>query len=52
MNCGEKLGKMVDLERLLQNEFMELRIIEFGLDVAEKSKIEVERKFRTLKIVI
>ena len=42
----------MDLERLLQNESTESKIIEFGLDFAEKSKIEVERKFRTLKIVI
>ena len=49
MNRGEKLGKMVFLERRLQNESTESRIIEFGLDFAEKSQIEVERNFRTLK---
>ena len=31
------------LERRLQNESTESRIIEFGLDFAEKSKFEVER---------
>ena len=46
MNWGEKLGKMAFLERGLQNES---RIVEFGLDFAEKSKFEVERIFRTLK---
>ena len=40
---------MVFLERRLQNESTESRIIEFGLDFAEKSKFEVERNFRTLK---
>ena len=49
MNWGEKLGKMVFLEIRLQNESMESRIIEFGLDFAEKSKFEVERNFLTLK---
>ena len=33
----------------LQNESTESRIIEFGLDFAEKLQIEVERNFRTLK---
>ena len=49
---SEKLGKMMFLERRLQNESTESRIIEFGLDFAEISKFEVERNFRTLKIVI
>ena len=49
MNWGEKLGKMVFLEIILQNESTESRIIEFGLDFAKKSKFEVERNFRTLK---
>ena len=37
------------LERRLQNESTISRIIEFGLDLAEKSKFEVERNFRTFK---
>ena len=37
------------LERRLQNESTESRIIEFGLDFGEKSKFEVERNFWTLK---
>ena len=49
MNWGEKLGKMVFLERRLQIDSTESRIIEFGLDFAEKSKFEVERNFQTLK---
>ena len=49
MNWGEKLGKMVFLERRLQNESTESIIIEFGLDFTEKSKFEVKRNFRTLK---
>ena len=44
-----EIGKIVFLERRLQNESTESRIIEFGLDFAEKSKFEVERNFRTLK---
>ena len=36
-------------ERRLQIDSTESRIIEFGLDFAEKSKFEVERKFQTLK---
>ena len=52
MNWGEKLGKMVFLERRLQIDSTESRIDEFGLNFAEKSKFEVERNFRTLKIVI
>ena len=49
MNWGEKLGKMVILERRLQIDSTESRIIEFGLDFAEKSKFEVERIFETKK---
>ena len=44
-----EIGKMVNYERELQINFMESRIIEFGLDFAEKLKIEVERNFRTKK---
>ena len=40
---------MVNYERALQIESTESRIIEFGLDFVEKSKIEVERKFWTKK---
>ena len=49
MNWGEKLGKMMFFETRLQIDSTESRIIEFGLDFAEKSQIEVERNFRTLK---
>ena len=49
MNWGEKLGKIVDLERRLQIDSMESIIIEFGLDFTEKSKFEVKWNFRTLK---
>ena len=49
MNWGEKLGKMVDLDRRLQINSTESRIVEFELDFTEKSKFEVERNFRTLK---
>ena len=35
----------------IQNDFTKSRIIEFGLDFVEKSKIEVERNFWT-KIAI
>ena len=40
---------MIFLERRLQNESTESKIIENGLDFVEKSQIEVERNFRTLK---
>ena len=40
---------MVNYERELQIDSTESRIIEFGLDFAEKLKIEVERNFRTKK---
>ena len=44
-----EIREMVFLERRLQIDSTESRIIEFGLDFAEKSKFEVERNFRTLK---
>ena len=44
-----EIGKMVFYERGLQIDSTESRIIEFGLDFAEKSNIEVERNFRTKK---
>ena len=40
---------MANYERSLQNDSTESRIIEFGLDFVEKSKIEVERNFPTKK---
>ena len=49
MNWGEKLRKMGFLERRLQIDSTESRIMEFGLDFEEKSKFEVERNFRMLK---
>ena len=30
MKCSEKLGKLIFLERRLEDEFMESRITEFG----------------------
>ena len=42
-----KFGKMVFYERRLQIDSTKSRIIEFGLDFAEKSKFEVERNFGT-----
>ena len=45
-----EIGEMVNYERELQIDSTELRIIEFGLDFAEKLKIEVERKFRMKKL--
>ena len=44
-----EIGKMVNYERGLQIDSTESRIIEFGLDFAEKLKFEVERKFRDQK---
>ena len=49
IKSDEKLGKMVFYESRLQNEFTESKIIENDLDFVEKSQIEVERNFRTLK---
>ena len=43
---------MIYYERGLQIDSTESRIIEFGLDFAEKSEFKVERKFRMKKIVI
>ena len=40
---------MVFYESRLQNEFTQSKIIENDLDFVEKSQIEVERNFRTLK---
>ena len=40
---------MVNYERELQIDCTKSRNIEFGLDFAEKLKIEVERNFRTKK---
>ena len=47
-----KIGKMVFLERRLQNDSTESKIVKFGFDFAEKSRIEVERNFGTTKIAI
>ena len=43
---------MVNYERELQIDSTKSRIIEFGLDFAEKSKIEVERNFSDEEITI
>ena len=47
MNSGEKLGKMIDLERELKDESTESKITRFGSRFADKSKNKVERNFRT-----
>ena len=44
-----EIGENVNYERELQIDSTESRIIEFGLDFAEKLKIEVGRNFRTKK---
>ena len=41
MNSGEKLGKMVFLERRLKDLSVESKIARFGLVITEKSKMEV-----------
>ena len=40
---------MIDYERELQDDSMELKIIEFDFDFAEKLKIEVGGIFQKLK---
>ena len=45
MNWGEKLGKMVVLERWLKDLSTESKITRFGLVIAEKSKMEVGGNF-------
>ena len=45
MKCGEKLGKFIDLERKLEGESMEIKILEFGSRFVEKSTSEVDRNF-------
>ena len=47
-----EIGKMVFYESRLQIDSTESKIVQFGLDFAEKSRFEVERNFRALKIVI
>ena len=42
-----EIGENVFYERRLQIDSTESRNIEFGLDFAKKSQIEVERNFRT-----
>ena len=44
-----EIGENGKLWKIIQIDSTESRIIEFGLDFVEKSKIEVERKFRTNK---
>ena len=46
MNWGEKLGKMVDLERYLKDLSTESKITRFGLVIAEKSKSVVGQNFQ------
>ena len=43
MKCGEKLGKIIDLERGLEGESTESKIEEFGSRFAEKSMSEVDK---------
>ena len=45
----EKLEKMVDYERELQNDSTESKIIKFDFDFEEKLKIEVKVYFRNIK---
>ena len=40
MNWGEKLGKMINLERKFEDESTESKINEFVFDFTEKLKIE------------
>ena len=40
MKCGEKLLKLLFLERRLEEESMKLKIMEFGSRFAEKSSSE------------
>ena len=44
-----EIGEMVFYESRLQIDSTESKIVQFGLDFAEKSRFEVERNFRILK---
>ena len=46
MKFGEKLGKLIDLQRKLESESMESKIVEFGSRFTEKSTSKVDRNFR------
>ena len=46
MKCGEKLGKLMDLEITLEGESTESTIVEFGSRFARKSMSEVDKIFR------
>ena len=41
-----EIGENVILERRLEIDSTESKIVQFGLDFAEKSNFEVERNFR------
>ena len=41
-----EIGENVFLERRLEIDSTESKIVQFGLDFAEKSNFEVERNFR------
>ena len=45
MNCGEKLGKLIDLERELKDASRESKITRFRSRFAKKSKSELGRNF-------
>ena len=42
---GEKLGKLIGLERRLDGESAELKIVEFGSRFEKKLTSEVDRNF-------
>ena len=46
MKCGEKLGKLIYLERRLEGKSIESKIIKFGSRFVEKSSSEVERNLK------
>ena len=45
MNYGEKLGKLIDLERRLEAESIESKIAKFKSRFMKKSTSEVDRNF-------
>ena len=45
MKHGEKLGKSIDLERRLDGESIESKIIEFGSRFIEKSTSTLDKNF-------
>ena len=49
MKCDEKLGKMKFLERRLEDESTESKIMKFGSRFVEKSSSEWDRNFQNWK---